>query len=314
MSGSKSVKLLARWDGYWFQRASLGHLAIARIALVAFQLVWYATTDFGARALNAGTLPDFAPRPTFVLTVLSAPFGGPEAMNAAMLANLYGLAWAAGLLALLGIFTRVSLAAFAFANLFLLSWIHSYAQLVHSEALLSMALVLLALSPAGRAYSVDGLGRGDRGESEWASWPLLATQQLLAIAYFSAFVAKVGASGTAWMNGSTLQYFAYVKGLTHGHPLGIWLSQQHELARLLSAGALLFEATFWLTLLYPRLIRPMLVAGAMLHTGIYFTIGAPFFQFIALYVVFLPSMRRAPSAVVDEEALRTAPGANACAS
>ncbi len=292
MSASRSARGLARWDAYWFQSVSLGHLAIARIVLVAFQLLWYATSGLGERVMGGVAAFDFVPRPTLVFTILSAPFGGVGAMDAAVLSNMYAVAWAAGVLALFGIFTRVSLAAFAFANLFLLSWVHSYAQLVHSEALLSIALALLAFAPAGRAYSVDGLGRGDRGTSEWAAWPLLATQSLLAIAYFSAFVAKVGASGTTWANGSTLQYFAYVKGLTHGHPLGIWLSQQHELARLLSAGALVFEATFWLTLFCPRLVLPMVVGGAMLHTGIYFTIGAPFFQFIALYVVFLPSIRR----------------------
>ena len=63
------------------------------------------------------------------------------------------------------------------------------------------------------------VGRGSDAAVRWASWPLFATQQLLAIEHFSAFVAKVGASGTSWANGSTLHYLAYVEGLTHGYTL-----------------------------------------------------------------------------------------------
>jgi len=53
-------------------------------------------------------------------------------------------------------------------------------------------------------------------------------------------------------------------------------------------GALLFELTFFVVLIRPSLAWLYLPAGVMMHTGIYLTMKAPFFQYIALYSVFVP--------------------------
>jgi hypothetical protein len=68
----------------------------------------------------------------------------------------------------------------------------------------------------------------------------------------------------------------------------VWFAQHHELIKLAQYGVLLFQATFVLPVLFPRLRWLYVPAGLALHIGIYLTMKAPFFQWIALYAVFIP--------------------------
>lgn len=92
------------------------------------------------------------------------------------------------------------------------------------------------------------------------------------------------------MNGYTLQYYLIGDGLRRGSDIGVWLGEQHTLAWLLSWVTILFEATFFFVLVVPILVWIYIPVGLALHMGMYVTGLASFFQFLALYAVFIPWM------------------------
>jgi hypothetical protein len=76
-------------------------------------------------------------------------------------------------------------------------------------------------------------------------------------------------------------------GLRWGNPLGMWLGQHHILVLVLQWFTLLFQATFVLAVLFPKLRWIYVPIGLGFHSGIYLTMRAPFFEWIALYAVFM---------------------------
>ena len=158
-----------------------------------------------------------------------------------------------------------------------------------------IGLTALALSPAGKRYSLDSfLARNSNravssdASDTFARWPLLLVQWIFAFAYFSAAKSKLVTGGLDWMNGYTLQYFLASDGLRRGLELGIWFSQHHTFAILLSWFTLFFEGTFFVVLIFLALVWLYVPMGIMLHTGMLLTMGANFSQWIALYAVFIP--------------------------
>ena len=122
----------------------------------------------------------------------------------------------------------------------------------------------------------------------FAGWPLLLIQWVYALIYLSTALSKLGKSGLDWMNGYTLQYYLLADGLRDQNSFGIWLGQQHTIAWLMSWLTILFEGTFCLVLIFPRLVWIYVPFGIAFHLGIYMTMRAPFFVFIFLYTVFIP--------------------------
>jgi hypothetical protein len=106
--------------------------------------------------------------------------------------------------------------------------------------------------------------------------------------YLSAVWSKLSASGIDWANGYTLQYFLARDGLRWGNPVGVWLSQFHTFILISQIGVLLFQGTFSLAVIFPKLRWIYVPAGLGLHTLIFVTLRAPFFSWIALYSVFIP--------------------------
>jgi hypothetical protein len=201
----------------------------------------------------------------------------------------------AGALGLLGCATPASLTVFSAGNLFLQAYLYSFHQYKHPEALMLIALAILAFSPCGRVLSVDGLlrrksaGAGD--SSAFARWPLLLLGWMQALLYASAALSKLLKSGLGWTNGYTLQYYAFYFGVQLDTTLGVWLSEHHTLSMLLSWITLLFEASFFLVIPRPRLRWIYLPLGTAIHGLIWMTLGAGFPQLVVLYAVFVPWSR-----------------------
>ena len=194
----------------------------------------------------------------------------------------------------MGFFTRLSLFLFATGTWIFVAHLFSYGDRHHTEALFAIFLLLLVFAPSGERLSVDAaLRRRRTGEagadtSELALWPLKLTHVLLGLTYFSAGMAKMVHSGPRWMNGYTLQGHTLTDALARGHPVGIWLAQQHTLAVLLSVFTIVFELFFWVSLVVPRRWVPWFFAvGLMFQVGLYVTGGYDFFQHIVLLALLL---------------------------
>jgi hypothetical protein len=299
--------LAQAWDRYWFRPGSLKDLALMRVVLVAFQLAWMALANFESRLDARAAVDSTTADPPFILTCVSWPLGGPGAIDSATVGYVLAAGWISGVLSLVGAFTRTSLALFAWTQVVLIAWIYSGCRLQHPEALMAIALCSLALAPSGARWSLDSRLRSGAhpcDRSAQAAWPLLLVRWMLAFAYLSAAWSKLVTGGWDWVNGYTLQYFTFVKAKALGLGTGIWISEQHEVATLLSMATILFEGLFFVVLVAPRLAAYFVFAGALLHAGIWMTIGAPFFQFVALYVVFWPEIakrRNRPLAVTTPE-------------
>ena len=293
-------------DHHFFAPARLSDLALLRIAcvgggLLAFPPLWavlhYSQVDPS----------QYLPLPT--LKALMRPLGAwgvrPEPMflHAVWLGTLL-----AGVTALVGLYTRPSL--FLFTAGYALLSVHFYAFGVvhHTEAIPIIVLSLLAVSPSGAALSLDALlGRlrlaAERrrfeprpaipAESNYARWPLRNAQWLLAMAYLSAGLSKLVNGGLAWFNGYTLVYYAAMDGLLWRAPLAPALVGHPTVASLFSIGAVALELTFWLAIVFPRLVPLFLLGGTAMHLSIYLVQRAPFFQFMFLYMAFIECLRRA---------------------
>lgn len=302
-------------DRHWFAPTRRRDLGIVRIVLALFTLAGLlalpprvflgAITLGGQRLRLAAPVESFLPIPS--LKVLMLPFGGwgirPEPM---FIRAVWWLAVIAAVLAVVGYSTRLALLALAATVTLLIAHFYSYHEFHHPEAILVMALWLLALGPRS-GLTVDELrdrlrATGARGAfvpshvedevSPFALWPLRTVQWLFVLIYLSAAWSKLSHGGIAWLNGYTLTYYFLQDGVINHIPLALWFSQHVLLAQALSAITLAFEMTFVLAVLVPSATIPYLLLGAAIHTGIYLTQHAPFFTFVAVYVVFLPQIRR----------------------
>jgi hypothetical protein len=127
--------------------------------------------------------------------------------------------------------------------------------------------------------------------SFYARWPLLMIQWFYGLFYISAALAKLFSGGLSWVNGYTLQYYLLDAGVQLRKPAALWFGSQHGLITIFSWITVLFEGSFWLVLLFPRLAWIYVPAGIGLHMGIYLIMGPDFFEYLALYVVFIPWAR-----------------------
>lgn len=256
--------------------------------------------------------------PQLITRVLAAVFSRDAIFHPETFTTLYWATFALGLLALVGLFTRLSLLLFATGTWIFVAHLFSYGDRHHTEALFAIFLMLLALAPSGERLSLDAVIRrrrtGDPGRetSELAIWPLKLVLVLLGLTYFSAGMAKMVHSGPRWLNGYTLQGHTLADALSRGHEVGVWLAQQHTLAVLLSVFTLAFELFFWLVLIVPRRWAPaFLLVALMFQAGLYATGGYDFFQHMVLLVLLLlflypewwqqKSGARARSAIAREE-------------
>jgi hypothetical protein len=284
------------WQRYWFAPAPCLDLAIVRVIAVALQLFWILVFAGQLSVLeNRAALPDESWHPLIILNVLNIAWGWGVRPSLDVLVIIYYVCLVAGALSLIGLLTNAALIVFTVTCVYLQAFAYSFTDLHHPEAVMMVALGVLAISPSGRVLSVDAwLRRRRSGEdpleqtSPFAGWPLKLIQWFFVLMYASAVWSKLGASGLDWANGYTLQYYLARDGLRWDSPLGYWLSHYHLPVLLGQWGVLLFQASFALAVIFPRLRWIYVPAGLCLHTVIFLTLTAPFFQWIALYAVFIP--------------------------
>ena len=292
MSTGPTGGWLDRWNAYWFPPAPTLNLAVCRIVAVAAQLLWF-FPDLGEHVNLLLKNEEFI-EPQLITRVIVALVPRDAFFTPSTFTFLYWATFTVGLLALAGLFTRVSLFLFALGSWIFVAHLFSYGDRHHTEALFAIFLMLLAFAPSGERLSVDAALRRRRtgaepaATSEFALWPLRVTHVLLGLTYFSAGMAKMLHSGLQWMNGYTLQGHTLADALSRGHPVGVWLAQQHTLAVLLSVFTIVFELFFWVSLLLPRRWTPaFLLVALMFQVGLWVSGGYDFFQHMVLLALLL---------------------------
>lgn len=297
------TSLVRGWRNYWFRPAPVLNLAVARIAAAGFVvfnlLVTWRPIDDYTSALQ----PAHLYHPLALLRLVFRPISPEWMPPAGALEILYWVTVVFGVLALIGLATNVSLGVLAFGNAVMVAFEYSFNEIHHPEAIMAFALVFLALAPSGRALSVDRMLSRLRQTirnrrfvpskpldetSPAARWPILALLWIFSLVYASAAYYKFRVAGLDWMNGYTLRYFLLQDGIRWDIPLSVSLAQNHVFAVVMSVGSLAFEATFFLTLIFPSVVVFYAIAGLLVHVGIWELMRAGFWEYMVLYFAVIP--------------------------
>ncbi len=295
--------MIARWNKYWFGEASFVDLAVLRILAVGMQLFYMLNEQFSDLEY-VYSLPRETYSPLPLLRILLSPWGASTIPPSQTVFAVYGLSLVAGVAGLLGLVTNVSLIVFAIGCLFLQTFVFSFHQYHHPEAILLIALLAIALGPSGRVLSVDSTLRGRTTalnervsvleyRGEFAGWPVKLVQWLFPLVYLSAVIAKVAYNHYSldWANGFTLQYYMIQDNIRKDLPLALFVSQFHLLILLGQYLVLAYQATYWLAVPFARLRWFYIPIGVIFHLANYFILYAPFPQWIVLLSAYIPWSR-----------------------
>lgn len=118
-------------------------------------------------------------------------------------------------------------------------------------------------------------------------WPLVLIKIALVQMYLSAGLQKLRHAGWQWCDGKSLQAYLFEHYLWGDTKAAWWLAQQPRLCQILSSGALLFELTFVLVLVFPALTIAYVLAGLLFHAGTGVTMRIHYLKYLSpVYLVF----------------------------
>jgi hypothetical protein len=284
-----------RWNAYWFPETSTLYLSITRIVMVATQLFWF-TKPLRVHLNFLEKNSEFI-NPQFLISAIAAIVPREVFFTPSTFTALFWITAAAGILALVGLFTRASLFVFALGTWVLTAHVYSYGDRHHPEAVFDIVLLALAFAPSGGSLSLDAFLRrrarpvqstAERSERvDTAMWPLKLAHILLALTYLSTGLSKLVLGGPAWLNGYTLQAYTFGDAINREIPFGIWLGQQHTLAIALSFFTILIETFFFVSLLIPWTAPFIFIGAFFFQIGLYMSAGHNFFQHMVLLLLLL---------------------------
>lgn len=180
----------------WFAPAPAERLAAMRILLGLFALVYLAIQ------LPLWLSPSHFEPKNFhrlgVIRLLDAPLSSGVRLALPLVTMALAVPF------ILGVRYRIVAPLFALALLFTLSYRNAWGMPFHTENLLVLHALVLAIVPAHEAWSWDRRGRAAAPPDERFGWPLRALAVITVLTYVLAGVAKVRLGGWAWTDGEAL--------------------------------------------------------------------------------------------------------------
>lgn len=277
------------WDSFWFEPSEPTDLGVSRALFYSVLFVAYFSYDVSG-------YPTVAPvfwQPVWAFRVLHLPVFSPPVLH------LLQIIWKVSLVAAaVGLSTRLSTWTAFVLGFYLIGLPFCYGYASHYAALPIFILLLLALSRCGDAFSLDAYGQWAAAPSGEYTWPLRAVWVLLACVFLLAGVAKLRASGLAWVTSDffafTLRRANYPLGRVAPAPLtewGLWIAQHPWLCRFLAGSSLLCELAYPLTLFSRRLRAPLIFAMFSMLVGVKVVLGPPFETFLLCHLFWVPWSR-----------------------
>jgi hypothetical protein len=290
------------WMRYWFRPTPTIYLGLARVICVGSALALMLPTAYGHfnHIANLSQLPSTMYHPLLINRIALSPLGPAFHLSATATLSIFWLTFGIGVLAFVGFRTNAALLLFTFGYAFLTAYKNSFGDFHQTEPVLLVAVGAMAFGPSGRSLSLDAwiesrrhgsrnwVGAGAR--SVYGAWPLLLSQAFLALVYFDSGLQKLYFSGLDWMNASTLGYYLVSAGVNRGSQLAGFLLEHPGLVQCLSVVSLVFETTFWLVLLKPRLAWVYVPVGLGFHYANAILKVADLWEFMAVYAVFIPQL------------------------
>lgn len=174
-------------------------LAMVRILVSTYAVVWLAFALPGIAGLTDAGAARW--HPVGVLAWLDTP------LASGWLWLFVALTFGAGIAFAVGAGARVTGPIFAAAFLVVTTYRSCWGQIFHTDDLVALHLIVLALAPAAHAWSVDARRRrpGSGAPARRYGWPLLLMSIITVLAYVLAGWAKLRTSGLDWITGSVLR-------------------------------------------------------------------------------------------------------------
>jgi hypothetical protein len=223
-------RLARGWTGYWFAPGGAYSSSMVRMAIAAAVLLSsrvYVVPDY---ELYLVLRPDANYLPKGILRLLG---GTPPPAGAFEVIRL--VAAGATLCALVGLFSRASMAVSLFANLCLVDLIYAGTPIgwPHGLPVVFLAQFAFALGCTGGPLSADALIRRRRGPARAPAgreylWPILLAQWAVAMMFLNAvwYKFRAGGFGPAWALSDNLRHllsYRHYLMLSGPSPLAEWL-------------------------------------------------------------------------------------------
>ena len=185
---------------------------------------------------------------------------------------------------------------FALLLLWVISYRNSFGQIFHTENLMVLSVLILALGSSADAYSLDeraGRTRARVDDGYRYGWAVRLICLMTVLAYVVAGLTKLQNAGVDWLTGDVLRnYVAYDNlrkielGDVHS-PLGAWMVSYGWMFPPLALFSVAVELGAPLALLGGRITRAWIAAAWLFHVGI-LAVMAIMFPYQLLGIAFLP--------------------------
>jgi hypothetical protein len=270
-------------------------LAAVRVLVGLFAQV-YLTVRL-PHILSFAALPARHFRPIGIFWFLDGPPPVPVVVIGA------AAAWLSGIAFLIGWRFRLTGPLHALLLLAALTYCNSWGQIFHTENLLVLYVIVLALSRSADATSLDARRRGAApGPDGRYGWPLGLLRAVMVATYFLAGVAKLRWAGAGWLAGDALRDTIAADSLrkillgSSSSPLVEALLGQVWLFRALAVLTLVVELGAPLALLGRRAALAWIGAVIAFHLGVLALMWI-LFAFPLSGIAFAPFLR--PERLVD---------------
>ena len=192
-----------------------------------------------------------------------------------------------------GFLTSISTKTSFLLVLFYQGLLRSFGHFNHDEMLPVYYLAVLAFTPCGDEFSLDGLLRkGHRERPAFAyAYPILLMQLLIAWTYFSSAFIKLRVAGLKYLSADNLPVLAIFHSLDNLHDtsfkLAFWLTQIKTWLPFAVGLVLVWELIFPLAVFWKRMRWWILGFGVVFHLATLFTMNIFFPHHLAMYLVFV---------------------------
>jgi hypothetical protein len=282
----KALLLTRRWFAFWFEPSRPGDLGLSRLLFFGGLLVMYLNVDVS----EWGTVSRAFWRPTAFFAALGLQPLSEGSLDA--LQTIWRIALACSAI---GMFTRTSMTVSALLGFYILGLPHNFGHTYHFDALLVIAMAILAMSRAGDAFSVDRwrTGKPPPPPSGEYTWPIRMIWVAMSLVFFAAGVAKLRHGGLEWIISDNMKvilmrapyHVSDADPLTH---VGLWIAAHDWLTRVLAASALIIELGFIASLVSRRARIIFVPAAFLLLVGIRVLMGPTFGGFLIANVFWVP--------------------------
>jgi len=301
--------MIDKWVRFWFAPASPANLGLSRVMFFGGMLAMYAREDFSAW----GSVSDAFWLPIPLFTALHLEPLAPQALSALHAIWILALALSA-----IGLVAGAGMAVSFVLGAYLLGLPHNFGQTYHFDALLIIAMGILACSRAGDAWSVDAWlkGRSDVQPSGEYTWPVRAIWVAMSLVFFAAGLAKLRYGGLEWITSNNMSILL-TRAFYHASdadPLtraGLAIARRHWLSSALAAATVAIELGFPLALVSRRARMLFVPAAFCMLVGIRVLMGPTFGGFLLATVFWIPWERIAVRVDLRRSVRRSAPASPA---